>query len=274
MPAATIATSSPSRSVFEPPTGNASSAPYTTGVSPRVVRRYEMPVEVAHRADECGRLVAVARVEHRRAVDRAELREVLEPHLRRAVLADRDARVRAAEPERRAAHGRHPHEVVRAGEEGGERRAERLPAEHLHPHGGRDHLLLRDVHLDEALRVGVAEDIGERRVGDLAVERDDLSVLGAERGQRLAVRLAGRDGAADLVRRPRRGRRLEAVRAPGSGFATSTRTLRMPPSSSTASSATALPCQPFSFSTLEYPLPFTVRATIAVGRPDVDSASR
>ncbi len=31
-----------------------------------------------------------------------------------------------------------------------------------------------------------------------------------------------------------------------------------------------MPCQPFSFSTFEYPLPFTVRATIAVGRPVVD----
>ena len=44
---------------------------------------------------------------------------------------------------------------------------------------------------------------------------DDPPVLGAERRERLAVRLAGRDGATDLVRRPRRGRRLEAVCAPG-----------------------------------------------------------
>ena len=42
---------------------------------------------------------------------------------------------------------------------------------------------------------------------------------------------------------------------------------RMPPSSSTASSATALPCQPPWSSTFEYPLPFSVFATIAVGFP-------
>jgi hypothetical protein len=45
IPAATIVTSSASeeRSVLLPPTGNSSSGPYTTGVSARVVRRYEIP---------------------------------------------------------------------------------------------------------------------------------------------------------------------------------------------------------------------------------------
>ena len=164
--------------------------------------------------------------------------------------------------------GGHPHEVVCPREEGRERRAERLPAEHLHPHRGGDHLLLRDVHLDEPLGMGVLEDLGEGRVGDLAVERDDRAVRGAERRERLAVRLAGRDRAADLVRRPRRRPRLErGASFPGSGFATSIIRLRTPPISATASSEIALPCQPFSFSTFEYPLPFTVFATIAVGRP-------
>jgi hypothetical protein len=50
--------------------------------------------------------------------------------------------------------------------------------------------------------------------------------------------------------------------------------LRSPPSSAIASSgsSSALPCQPSLFSTAFTPLPFSVRATIAVGRP-VDSAS-
>ena len=39
--------------------------------------------------------------------------------------------------------------------------------------------------------------------------------------------------------------------SPFSGRATSTRMLRMPPSSSIASSETGLPCQPFWFSTFE-----------------------
>jgi hypothetical protein len=51
------------------------------------------PVEVDHRVDELGRLIGVARVEHCRAVDRAECGEIFEPHLRGAVLTDRDARV-------------------------------------------------------------------------------------------------------------------------------------------------------------------------------------
>ena len=85
-------------------------------------------LRVRHRRDELRGLVRVARVEHGRSVDGAQRRDVLERHLRRAVLADRDARVRAAERERRAADRRHADEVVGAREERGERRRERPPA--------------------------------------------------------------------------------------------------------------------------------------------------
>ena len=76
-----------------------------------------------------------------------------------------------------------------------------------------DHLLLGDVHLEEPLRVCVAEDLGEGRVRDLAVEGDDVAALAAERRQRLAVGLARRD----LLARARsaassRGSGLEDVR--------------------------------------------------------------
>ena len=61
------------------------------------------PVDVGHGCDELGGLVRVAGVEHDAAVDRAEGGDVLEAHLRRPVLADRDSRVRAARA--RAARG-------------------------------------------------------------------------------------------------------------------------------------------------------------------------
>ena len=169
-------------------------------------------LEIGHRPHELGGLVPVAGVEHGRAVDRPELGQVFEAHLGGAVLADRDARVRAAQPERRAADRGHADEVVGTGEERGERGAERFPAQHLQPDRRRDHLLLGDVHLEEPVRVRVAEDLGEGRVRHLAVERDDVSPLAAERGKRLAVGLARRDLGADLVARPVLGRRLEAVR--------------------------------------------------------------
>ena len=160
-----------------------------------------MPVRVGHRGHELRRLVRVTGVEHGGSVDRTQRRDVLERHLRRAVLADRDARVRAAERERRAADRRHAHEVVRAREECGERRRERSPAHGLEADGGSDELLLGDVHLEVALGVRFREGLGERRVRDLAVERDDVGASGAERCERVAVGLARRDLGAELVAR-------------------------------------------------------------------------
>ena len=56
------------------------------------------------------------------------------------------------------------------------------------------------------------EDLGEGRVRDLAVERDDVAARGAERRQRVAVRLARRDLRAELVARQLERAGLEAVR--------------------------------------------------------------
>ena len=180
-----------------------------------------MPSQVGHGRDELRRLVRVARVEDGAAVHRAHHREVLERHLRGAVLADRDAGVRADELDVRPADGGHADEVVGAREERGEGRGERLPAAHLHPDRGGDQLLLGDVHLEEALRdAPCANDLGVGRVAHLAVERDDVAAGGAERGQRVAVGLARRDLLAELV-----ARQLERLRSrrraarPGVGLA-------------------------------------------------------
>src|ERR1051325_5733786 len=58
----------------------------------------------------------------------------------------------------------------------------------------------------------LAEDLGERRVADLAVERDDVAARRAERRQRLAVRLAGRDLVTELIARELQIAVREAVR--------------------------------------------------------------
>ena len=64
-----------------------------------------------------------------------------------------------------------------------------------------DQLLLGDVHLEVPLGMRLREDLGERRVRDLAVERDDVRPRGAERRERVTVRLARRDLVAELVAR-------------------------------------------------------------------------
>jgi hypothetical protein len=61
--------------------------------------------------------------------------------------------------------------------------------------------LLGDEHLEVPLRLGVAKDLGEGRVGDLAVHRDDVAARLPERRERFAVGLACCDLLADLVAR-------------------------------------------------------------------------
>ena len=60
-----------------------------------------------------------------------------------------------------------------------------------------------------------------------------------------------------------------------SGFGTATLMLRIPPSSSMAASGSpsGLPWAPFMLATAATPWPFSVRATITVGRPVVAIAS-
>ena len=126
-------------------------------------------------------------------MDGAEHREVLERHLRRSVLADRHAGVRAGQAYAGPADRRHPHEVIGTGEERRERRRERPVATHLQADRRGDHLLLGDEHLEVALGVRLGEQLGERRVRNLAVERDDVGALGPERRERVAVGPPGRD---------------------------------------------------------------------------------
>ena len=102
-------------------------------------------------------------------------------------------------------------------EEGGERRGERPPAARLEADSGGDHLLLGDVHLEVALGVRLREHLGERRVGYLAVDGDDVSAGRADRGERVAVGLARRHLLAELVPRELERPGLEAVRLAGLG---------------------------------------------------------
>ena len=133
---------------------------------------------------------------------------------------------------------RHADEVVGAREEGRERRGVRHPAAHLQADGGGDHLLLGDEHLEVAVRVRLAEQLGVRRVGDLAVERDDVAAHRAERGQRLAVGLARRLLLAELPGgQLAAGRPSKHVRLAGAPGARAARCRsRSPPSSSIAAS--------------------------------------
>ena len=69
-------------------------------------------------------------------------------------------------------------------------RDERLPAEHLVSTAAATICCSAMYISKQALGMRVAEDLGVGRVRDLAVERDDVAPLAAERRERLAVGLA------------------------------------------------------------------------------------
>ena len=73
------------------------------------------------------------------------------------------------------------------------------------PDGRGDELLLRDEHLEVALRVRLGELVRVRGVADFAVQRHDPGIGGADGDEGVAVGLARRDLVADGVRRGRAG---------------------------------------------------------------------
>jgi len=142
----------------------------------------------------------VARVEDDGVGHGPEEREILEGHLRGAVLADADAGMRAAELHVAARDAGHPDLVGRAREEARERRREGDEALGGQAGGDAHHVLLGDEALDVPLRIGFQEALGVRRVLHVAVEHHDAGIGGAEAHQRLAVGLARRDGARGDIR--------------------------------------------------------------------------
>ena len=125
-------------------------------------------------------------------------REVFQGHLRGAVGTDLGPGVGAAQPDVRRGDGRHPDEVVGAGEERGEGGGEGDVSAHGHADGGGDELLLGDVHLEVALGMRLGELLGVGGVAHLPVEGDDVAA-GADRGQRLAEGQPGGDLGTQLV---------------------------------------------------------------------------
>ena len=208
---------------------------------------------------------------------RAERREVLERHLRRAVLADRHAGVRArrggCSPARSRPCGR------------SRTRARRTPrtstrtASSCAP-GARP-----------PRRPSAARRCTSRSSApgspSRTPPRTSSSTLRrrARRRRRVPCRARAARRRTPCASRPRCRARTSAARArpvsntcgcaSPSGLCTSTTMLRMPPSSSIAlsGSSSALPCQPSLFSTAFTPLPLIVRAMIAVGIPVVERAS-
>ena len=135
-----------------------------------------------------------------RALNGAHHGQVLQRHLRGAIGADLDARVRADQADVGLRDGGHPDEVVGAGQESRERRGERPVAPYAEADGGCHQLLLGDVHLEVALGILVGELVSVGRVAHLAVHRHHIAA-GAKSSQRLAVGLARSDLVPDGVAR-------------------------------------------------------------------------
>ena len=134
-----------------------------------------MPLWRGRRLDAGLRRDGVARIEDDAARDRPEHGHVLEAHLGRAVLADADADVRAADLDVGEGVGRHPDLVVGPGQEGGEGGHERDVALGREAHAHADHVLLGDEGLEGPSGKGLEELVGVGRVLDVAVDGHDAS---------------------------------------------------------------------------------------------------
>ena len=271
-----MATSSPSWAMREPPMRTSSSGAVRTGVLPRSVRMNEMPSRSASAATSfavCCASLGCRTVEPWMARSEAMSSSAIcdgpsspmdtpacEPLSTIFACEIAPMRTKSYARDRNAANvdmnGVQPRTCM--------------------PVAGGHELLLGDEHLEVAVRVRLAEVLGVRGVGDLAVQGDDVAADVRQRGDRLAVGLAGRD----LVARARRTaarRRASRTRAAcrPRACATSTERSRSPPSSSIApvASSIGLPCLPGWSSTAFTPRPFIVLATIATGWPVVASAS-
>src|SRR5439155_1066103 len=81
--------------------------------------------------------------------------------------------MRTGETDVRTRDRGHADEVIRAREERREGRREWHEADDLHPDRHRDHPLLCDVHLEEAIGGGLLEIFGVGRIAHIGVERPD-----------------------------------------------------------------------------------------------------
>src|SRR6266545_3022528 len=218
--------------------------------------------QVLHRRDGLRR---VARLDHRHVREGPHGRDVLQGHLRGTVVADPDAGVGPGDPHVGlvVAH-RHADDLQAPRDEARERRGPGHLAGQGQPRGHAHHVRFRDPAFDEAVGVGLPEQVRVVRLHEVAVE-DHVPGILAHLNQGLAERLP---------------RRLAPHHEPPSS-ASNRRRLSSPSISpfswaiamAPCSSEGALPCQSGFSSIHDTPLPFTVCATITVPRSRTVSAS-
>jgi hypothetical protein len=142
---------------------------------------------VLEEALDCGfRLGAVGRLHDDEVRERPHQRDVLEAHLRVAVLADPDAGMRSDELHVGAVVGdRDPDLLEAAGEEAGEARRDGDLSREGQARRHADHVPLGDADLKEPLGEAVGERLRVGRAGEVGIEYDDARIL-AQAGERAA----------------------------------------------------------------------------------------
>ncbi len=165
-------------------------------------------VDVGHHRREVVRTDGIAREEianRRLAVEVLDVRKAAEEcdirqrHLAWPVGGEGDARVAAGDLEIRPADDRHFQLVVRPHDELGERAGKRDVPARAQAGAQRDHVLLGDAVLKEALGELLVKILRVRRVFHIRIGGDDAITRLAQRDKRHAIRLSRRKGGADLA---------------------------------------------------------------------------
>ena len=150
-------------------------------------------VVVQQRLDGELHLVAVAGAEHLHAGNDAHERQILDALMRRAVLADGQAAVRADDLDVQVGIGDGIAHLLpcSAGGKDGEGVGEGLEAAGGKAGGDAGHVALGNAHIKEALGIFGRKALGHGCVGEVGVEHDQLGILLRQLDQRFAVGGAG-----------------------------------------------------------------------------------
>src|SRR5256714_5425538 len=135
---------------------------------------------ISHLGYQLCRLIGVAWIDDGTTKDGAQHGQILERHLRRSILANRDTCVRTTEADVGTGDGSHTDKVIGTREECGKGRSEGYLMAYAHAHCCSHQLLFGNILFEKAIRIGFGKLFSIGRVAYLAVQPNDLRIGGAK----------------------------------------------------------------------------------------------
>src|SRR5438067_8618664 len=133
-------------------------------------------VMISHLGYQLCRLIGVAWIDDGTTKDGAQHGQILERHLGRSILTNRDPCMGTYKTNIGAGDGSHTNEIIGTREERGKGRSERYLMAYAHAHSCSHQLLFGDILLEKAIRAGFGKLFSIGRVAYLAVQPNDIGI--------------------------------------------------------------------------------------------------